>query len=271
MIDESFRRPNCYLLKVKKMSSEVRAELERFVSIDFETTGRDPREDRVTEIGIIVFEGGEIVERYGQLVNPGRPIPHEVTQVTGIRDEDVANMPRFQEVADEVIRRVEGQYLLAYNADYDVTVLRSELGRIGKTVELRGVIDPLPFAWQHLRRAKKTKSARLGDVAQFLGIDLENAHRATDDAEAAGNVFLKIREFVVGLPSAMRDVLDEQKALSIRMEETFARFRSNRGGGGNVLNAADVVIELGAGFVRGEESDPIRYLFRRLPDVRDIR
>lgn len=254
------------------MSSDKPAELERFISIDFETTGRDPREDRVTEIGIIIFENGEVIERYGQLVNPGRPIPQEVTQVTGIRDEDVASMPRFGEVVDEVLRRVEGEYLLAYNADYDVTVLRSELKRIGREVSLKGVIDPLPFAWQHLRRAKKTKSARLGDVAQFLGVDLENAHRATDDAEAAGRVFLKIREFVPGLPMVMRDVLDEQKALSIRMEDTFARARAARGGGGgSVLNAADVVVELGAGFIRGEESDPIRYLYRRLPDVRDIR
>lgn len=246
-------------------------ELERFVAVDFETTGRDPREDRVTEIGIIVFEGGEVQERYGQLVNPGRPIPLEVTQVTGIRDEDVAGMPSFAEVVDEVMRRVEGQYLLAYNSEYDVTVLRSELARLGRTVELRGVIDPLPFAWQHLRRAGLTKSARLGDVAKHLGVDLENAHRATDDAEAAGQIFVRIREWVPGVPEVMRDLLEEQEALMIRMNEIFARNRARRGGGGSALSMSDIHIELGAGFIRGEESDPLRYLYRRLPDARDVR
>lgn len=239
----------------------------RFAALDFETTGRDPLKDRVTEVGIIIFEDGTVVERWNQLVNPGRPIPAEVTQVTGITDEDVAEMPSFAEIADEIVKRVEHEYLLAYNATYDVQVMRAELGRLQRTVEFKGVIDPLPFCWSHLRMKKRTPSARLGDICAFFDIPLENAHRATDDAEAAAHVFLKLWE-IAPLPTTMRDFLEVQAALSVQMEEHFARFRRGRSGGSSI-NVNDVEIELGPAFVRGNESDPLRYLYRRLPDVRD--
>lgn len=240
---------------------------ERFVALDFETTGRNPLKDRVTEVGIIIFEDGEVVERWGQLVNPGRPIPAEVTQVTGITDADVADMPPFAEVADAIVQRIENEYFLAYNASYDVQVLRAEMGRLGRTVELKGVIDPLPFCWEHLRAKDRTKTARLGDVCAYFEIPLENAHRATDDAEAAGRVFMKLWD-VAPLPTVMRDFLEVQAALAVKMEERFARFRRHSANRASI-NVNDVEIELGPAFVRGTDSDPLRYLYRRLPDVRD--
>lgn len=241
----------------------------RFQAVDFETTGRDPLTSRVTEVGIITYENGVEVDRWGQLVNPGEHISDEVIAVTGITNEDVADKPSFAEVADEVARRLEGEYFLAYNASYDTEVLRAEMGRLGRSVTLKGVIDPLPYCWEHIRNPKKTKNARLGTIAEYLGVSLENAHRATDDAAAAAEVFLKLFDEIPELPDTIREYIEVQQALLVKMEESFQRFR--RAGTGRAVSLSDVNIELGAAFIRGEVSDPLLYLFRRLPDVRDIR
>lgn len=254
---------------LREMVDETQSlESARFVAFDLETTGRDPREDRITEVGLVVFDGGEVVDRYGMLVNPERSIPAEVTEITGIRDEDVANQPTFVEIVDEVMSRLEGSVLLAYNADFDLGMLRGELERLGRRFTPEAVLDPFLWSWVHLRKKKLTKSAQLGEVCRYLGVDLDQAHRAVHDAEASGWAMLRMSE-VAPVPSTLREVLAMQSALKVQVEDEFARFR-RRAGERAVLNAADVTVELGAAFVYGEESDPIRYLYQRLPDVRDV-
>lgn len=238
----------------------------RFVALDFETTGRDPVTSRATEVGIITYENGVEIDRWGQLINPGEVISDEVIGVTGITNEDVRDMPPFAEVADEIARRVSGEYFLAYNASYDTQVMRAEMGRLNRTVEFKGVIDPLPFCWQHIRRTKKTKNARLGTICEYLGVELENAHRATDDAAAAAEVYLRLFEEVPEIPRTIGELLEVQAALAMAMEESFRRPRS-----GPSIHMSDVNLDLGPAFVRGQISDPLRYLFRRLPDVRNVR
>ena len=73
--------------------------------IDTETTGRDATQDRIIEIGVVLGLRGEIVGRFGKLVDPGRPIPAESSAVHGIKDADVAGQPKFAEVVDELTRR----------------------------------------------------------------------------------------------------------------------------------------------------------------------
>lgn len=238
----------------------------RFVALDFETTGRDPLTSRVTEVGIITYENGVEIDRWGQLVDPGEMISEEVIRVTGITNEHVKGMPTFAAIADEIERRVAGEYFLAYNASYDTQVMRAEMGRLGRTVEFKGVIDPLPFCWQHIRRTKKTTNARLGTICEYLGIELENAHRATDDAAAAAQVYLRLFDEVPELPATIGELLEVQAALAMEMEASFRRPRS-----GPSINMSDVNLEFGPAFVRGQISDPLRYLFRRLPDVRNVR
>ena len=70
--------------------------------IDVETTGKDASVDRVVEVGIAIARDGEIVERKNWLVNPGRPIPKEASDVHKIMDEDVKDSPSFADVASEV-------------------------------------------------------------------------------------------------------------------------------------------------------------------------
>ncbi len=172
-----------------------------FVSIDTETTGRDPAVDRVVEVGCVVYRGGEVVSRKGWLINPGMPIPKEATDVHGISDADVAEAPAFEGIVEEYLEVVAGCLPLAYNAAFDHDFLSAELGRVdgiaGRAnlppAARAGVawIDPLSWA-RELHKEERSKA--LGEVCERLGIALERAHRATDDAEAAVRVmdaFLK--------------------------------------------------------------------------------
>ena len=73
-----------------------------FVALDLETTGLNPERDAIIEIGAVRFRDGEPQERFHTLVDPGRPIPYEIQQLTGIGDADVAGKPRFGDIAGQL-------------------------------------------------------------------------------------------------------------------------------------------------------------------------
>jgi DNA polymerase-3 subunit epsilon len=241
----------------------------RFASFDLETTGTDTSNDRIIEIGVVTFEGGEVVDRWQQLVDPERALPPVITEVTGIKAEDLVGQPKLAEVIDEFMSRLSGVPLLAYNHEFDTNVLKSELGRLGKPTELPVCLDPFPFCWEYMREAKLTKNAKLTTIAEYMNIALDEAHRADHDAEAAGRVMLELVNHAT-LPVKLRELLQLQSAMMQKLNERFNRFRRNRGEGRSVLSGGEVVIELGAAYLYGEETDPIRALFQRVPDVRDL-
>jgi DNA polymerase-3 subunit epsilon len=187
--------------------------------IDVETTGRDASVDRVVEVGIAICRGGEIVERRNWLVNPGRPIPAEAMEVHKITDEQVKDAPPFEAVAREVADAFAGCIPGAYNAAFDRAFLQNELARAGIAGDAlppslrRDVewIDPLVWA-RELHHEERSRA--LGEVAARLGIALENAHRASDDAEAALKVLLAFGRDP-RIPATYGALLREQKRLAM--------------------------------------------------------
>jgi DNA polymerase-3 subunit epsilon len=165
--------------------------------IDTETTGKDPsRGDRIVEIAIVTFQNGEVIERFGELVNPGIPIPAEAAAVHGITDDKVKGAPRFEKLAAKVVELLKGRIPVAYNAGFDRSFIYAEMRRAGiaptRTREsppaLRVGTDWIdPLVWARALQAG-SKGFKLGEVAARVGVDLTNAHRATDDAEATGKV-----------------------------------------------------------------------------------
>jgi DNA polymerase-3 subunit epsilon len=164
-----------------------------FVAIDIEATGLDPNEDRIIEVACVVFHRGE-VERHGWLINPGRAISEESRAVHNISDDDVRDSPPFAEVAPKILAVLARGVPLAYNADFDRAFLMAEFGRTGTgrgdVPALRKNVDWLdPLTWaRELQQAEKSKS--LSAVAERLGIEAGQAHRAVDDAHTAGRVLL---------------------------------------------------------------------------------
>ncbi len=191
--------------------------------IDTETTGRDAERDRLVEVGIVFGLRGEITDRKSWLINPGVPIPAEATKVHGIRDEDVAASPSFAAQLPEIVEALRGAVPAAYNAGFDRGFLLAELARAGIAVDdpppalRRDVewLDPLVFA----REIHKDEQSRaLGDVTARLGIELERAHRATDDAEAALRVLYAFGKDP-RLPKSYGALLQEQRRLSRQFDE----------------------------------------------------
>jgi DNA polymerase-3 subunit epsilon len=187
--------------------------------VDVETTGRDASVDRVVEIGIAIARGGEIVERKNWLVNPGRPIPKEASDVHKITDEDVRDAPPFDAIATEVLAVLAGCVPAAYSAAFDRAFLTNELARAGLPAgEVpawldRNVdwLDPLVWA-RELQQGERSRA--LSEVTARLGISLENAHRAMDDAEAALKVLLAFGRDV-RVPRTYGPLLLEQRRLSM--------------------------------------------------------
>src|SRR5512139_2658331 len=104
---------------------------ERLAFIDLETTGGNPAIDRITEIGVVEVDGDR-VSSWSTLVNPERPIPAFIQQLTGIRNEMVADAPTFAEVAEELAERLQGRLFIAHNARFDYGFVKSEYHRIGQ-------------------------------------------------------------------------------------------------------------------------------------------
>jgi DNA polymerase-3 subunit epsilon len=211
-------------------SAESKVEDLRLVAIDTETTGRDPMVDRIVEIACVTFERGQIVERKSWLVNPGRPIPKEAFEVHGIGDEEVKDAPSFALLVPELLAALKGAVPLAYNAEYDRTILTAELGRVSlDTAALppavrKGIewIDPLVWA-RELHRFEKSRA--LGEVSQRLGIEIGRAHRAAGDAEAALRVFAEfLRDPRV--PKTYAGLIQEQRRLARIFDDERVRWRN---------------------------------------------
>lgn len=241
----------------------------RFAAFDLETTGVNVEKDRIIEIGIIVFENEKIIDRYNQLINPEIHIPKEATAIHGIKNEDVADKPTFRELADELIDRLNAQILLAYNHNFDCSVFTNECKRIGREITLPPTLDPFPFVWEHFKNTGKIKNAKLTTIADFLSIPLHSAHRAEHDAEATGHVLLGLSNHIK-LPTEIETFLHLQKALTQKVEAYFARFRRGKKKDNLRSFLTGSTIELGAAYIYGTETDPVRALFKMIPDVRDL-
>lgn len=229
--------------------------------IDVETTGLDPTVDRVMEVGIIRFEKGEVVERYGRLINPGMPIPEDSARITGIKDEDVQDQPSFEELADEIHERLRGVGIVAYNLSFDRSFMKAELERCGlEWPEEAPTLDPLIFARQFFKNSPRKN---LGAISKLLGIPLEEAHRATHDAEVAGKVLFAFED---RLPESLEQLLLLQKQWEAQQASEMQGWKNFDGGmlgGGQEAQQG-----LGPAYIYGDEADPLRALYMNVPEAK---
>ena len=195
--------------------------------IDFETTGLTPETDRIVEIGVACFGGGQLTKLKHWLVNPGMPIPEGARNVHGIGDAEVADAPRFEHLAVELVEVLKDHMPVAYNAAFDRAFLHAELERAG--INTRGDelapacsaevewIDPLVWTRELYR---DDSSRKLADIAARLGIALERAHRAASDAETTGRVLLALAE---RMPPSYSEVIGLQTQYAARQEVDLVR------------------------------------------------
>jgi len=232
--------------------------------VDVETTGLDPTSDRVIEIAIVHMQAGEVTDVFATLVNPEQEVPEEVVKITGIKSEDLVDAPRFGAIAAEVRARLLDRVLVAYNLAFDRAFIHEELTRAGLDLPAGIPIDPLVF----IRELHKSQgSKRLSAVAERLGIPLDNAHRAQDDAVVAGKVLYAIAG---QLPDRLGDLRLLQEQWEQQQKNEMASWRSQRGGGiespVGMGPSVDRGNALGPAYIYSEDTDPVRAMFVHLPD-----
>ena len=131
-INGRYCRPgNCNRRDILTMLKNIR--LDRPLAVlDLETTGTDPKLDRIIEISVLrVLPGGGHDHRTRR-VNPGVPIPSEATAIHGISDDDVADCPAFRAIAPSLVRFLDGCDLAGFNIlNFDLRLLVAEFNRVG--------------------------------------------------------------------------------------------------------------------------------------------
>jgi len=101
-----------------------------FVVVDLETTGGSSRMDAITEIGAVKVRGGEVLGEFSTLVDPGRSIPPQIVQLTGITDAMVVDAPREASVVPSFLEFARGSVLVAHNAPFDIGFLKAACERL---------------------------------------------------------------------------------------------------------------------------------------------
>jgi DNA polymerase-3 subunit epsilon len=205
------------------------------VAFDLETTGLDPKRERIVEIGAVKFDRRGPIGRFSVLIDPGIPMPAEASRINGITDAMLAGKPSLDEVLPDFLRFIGDAFLVAHNAPFDCSFLDAALAERWEKARKAKVEDPAqgsllaaaadeipgtaavktwapPFGALPNRvvdtriYAKEAFPNRwkynLQDLAKFLGVNALEAHRAEDDARVCMEVFVKCAEKSAGLEVA---------------------------------------------------------------------
>ncbi len=192
-----------------------------FVVFDIETTGLSPLNCKITEIGAVLMRNGEVVEKYNTFVNPGVHIPENITQLTSITDEMVADAPDISQALPEFLEFVGDRILIAHNANFDIGFIRVAAEELKipfdntyiDTVALSRYLNP------------ELKNHKLDTLAKYFSLGDFHHHRACDDAYILGLIFAKMTEKIkmegvfdtAGMVKSMADKCDPSKLKTYHM------------------------------------------------------
>ena len=158
-----------------------------YVVFDLETTGFSPIKDKIIEIGAVKVENGVITDNYSAFVNPGVPIPFEITKLTSITDQMVMDSPDIGTILPEFLSFVGDAVLVAHNASFDVGFIEQNC-RYQDIMPDFTSVDTVALARILLPTLAKFK---LNVVAKALNISQEHHHRAVDDARVTAEIYVK--------------------------------------------------------------------------------
>jgi ATP-dependent DNA helicase DinG len=177
------------------------------VALDLETTGLDPQNDKIIEIGAVRFSGSKIQDEFNSLVNPGKRIPPFISQLTGITDAMVRGAPAIEEVLDQITEFTQGAPIVGHNIKFDLSFLKPH-GIFKKneaidTYDIASVI--LPSEGRYNLRA----------LGQTLGVPLKATHRALDDTRVTQAIYQLMFQMVLELPiSLLSEIVRLGKGIS---------------------------------------------------------
>ncbi len=193
---------------------------ETYTAVDVETTGLDPKTERLLEIGAIRVENGEETGVFSCLINPRREISPRITELTGITGEMVRDCPESGQVIGEFLDFCRGP-ILGHHVIFDYSFLKRAAVNRGLSFEREG-IDTLQLCRRFMpEEEKKNLAAACG----YFGVELEKAHRAVSDARAAHLLYRKMWDLFGGengeafLPRRLEYKVKREQPASKRQKE----------------------------------------------------
>ncbi len=167
-----------------------------YVALDLETTGLDAERDAIIEIGAVKFRDSTMLDTFATFVNPGRHIPRPITELTGIQDSDVQDAPPLHEVLPGLIHFVERWPIVGHSVTFDLSFLRRH-SQAFESENRDGHLDTFELASVLLPHAERYS---LESLAREVGIEMEQTHRALDDALATYHLFQHFLHQAAQLP-----------------------------------------------------------------------
>jgi DNA polymerase-3 subunit epsilon len=192
-----------------------------FACVDLETTGGAPPESRITEIAAVKYQGGDRLDEFQTLVDPGMPIPRFITYLTGIDDLSVCGAPAVEAALPALVEFLRGTVFVAHNAGFDFRFLNHDLARLG----YRSIPGP-PVCTARLARrvlAEDVPNVRLATLAQFFRTSAHPVHRALPDAQACAEVLHGLLD--LGGRLGILTLTDLHQAVRARGQPHFAKIR----------------------------------------------
>jgi ATP-dependent DNA helicase DinG len=204
------------------------------VAIDLETNGLDPEVDGIIEIGAVRMRDGVVIQEFSTLINPGVPISAYVANLTGITDVDLASAPRIGDMLSNLVEFVGNAPIVGHNISFDTGFLYKQ-----GVLRHNPRIDTYELAAVLLPRALRYN---LGSLTADLGVVLEHAHRALDDARAAALVYYKLWDLALQLPAeTVRAIADAAQDLSEwDAKVVFEALAREKSGAVSELNLSEV-------------------------------
>ena len=190
---------------------------DEMVVFDLETTGLSNATCEIIEIGAVLISGGEVLSRYSAYVHPEKPIPAEITALTGITNEMVADARSISEVLPEFLDFVGNRVLIAHNANFDVGFVKA-----AADAEKRAFTNPYIDTVALSRYLNPTlKKHKLDIVAEHYGLGEFDHHRAMDDAEMLANIYFCMQkqlraEGIYDLGGMVRGMSEQADPLLLR-------------------------------------------------------
>ncbi|MCR4764436.1 MAG: PolC-type DNA polymerase III [Lachnospiraceae bacterium] len=165
-----------------------------FVVFDLETTGFSPVRDRIIEIGAVKVRGGEIIDRFSVFVNPEKPIPPRIEQVTNITDEMVQDAETIETILPRFLEFIGDAVLIGHNVSFDIGFINQNCRNQGIAADYT-TIDTMGLSRHYFPLQANHK---LDTLAKTLKVELNGHHRAVNDAECTAGIFLRFLPYLEG-------------------------------------------------------------------------
>jgi len=165
-----------------------------FIAVDTETTGLDASKEDMIEIGAVHFKDGEQVRSFQTFIHINRTLPEEIKVLTHISDKNLVNAPSLKMALQDFIEFIGNTPLCFHNAGFDLGFLNESLGRCNFSPIKNKYYDTLDLSRIFLPHLK---SHSLGTVAEYFDVINKQAHRAQNDAQATGEIFHLIIDFII--------------------------------------------------------------------------